>query len=150
MHPKICNFACFFWYLQFMHSFALKIFARLLFKLHIKFVYLKSIDKHKIRVVKLLLPYHFNVHLKWKWVIKLDQEKLLHKKYKKKHSLGRWLKSWCFFQGDTLHWLQSPALFLLGKLAHQAIIMLRSALCCCIPTSPWGPVLRFSILSIPT
>lgn len=71
-----------------MHSFALRIFAQLLFKLHIKFVYLKSIYEHKIRVVKLLLPYHFDVHLKWKLVVKLDQEKLVHKEYEKKPGLG--------------------------------------------------------------
>lgn len=88
MHPKISNFARFSWYLQFIHNFALKIFALLVFKLHIKFVYLKSIYEHKIRVVEFLLPYHFNVHLKWKLVMKLDQETLLYKKYKRKGSLG--------------------------------------------------------------
>lgn len=59
-----------------MHSFALKIFAHLLFKLHIKFLYLRNICERKIRVVNLLLPQHFNVHLKWKLVMKLDQEKI--------------------------------------------------------------------------
>lgn len=88
MHPRISNFAHFFWYFQFMHSSACKIFAQLLFKLRIKFVCLKSLYEHKIRVVKLLLPYHFNVHLKWRLVMKLDQEELLHKKYKKKRGLG--------------------------------------------------------------
>lgn len=88
-----------------MHSSARKIFAQLLFKLRIEFVCLKNLYEHKIRVVKLLLPYHFNVHLKWRLVMKLDQEELLHKKYKeKKRGLGWWLKSRWFFQGDTVPW----------------------------------------------
>lgn len=32
----------------------------------------------------LFLPYHLHVHPKWRLVIKLDQGKLLRKKYKKK------------------------------------------------------------------